>query len=150
MKFLELVKMLKLREENKNAIVLVKCGAFFVAIEKDAIWLSKNFKLKTTCITNRICKVGVPINSIYEYIDRLERMDYNFVIYNYSKEIFLDGNKKYVESYRHNGKNVDYTNLALDCENCDYYKKHKEFDNISIFDNLKKMQEEKEKLRNEY
>jgi len=56
MKFLELVKMLKLREENKNAIVLVKCGAFFASIGEDAIWLSKNFKLKTTCITREILK----------------------------------------------------------------------------------------------
>ena len=73
MKFLELVKMLKNKEENKNVIVLVKCGAFFIAIGKDAIWLSKVFNLKTTCITNYVCKIGIPINSIYNYIDKLER-----------------------------------------------------------------------------
>ena len=147
MKFLDLIKMLKERQENQNALVVVKCGAFFVAIGYDAMWLSKNLKLKTTCITNRTCKIGIPINSIYEYIDRLERMNYSFVIYNYSKEILLENGKNYTESYRYQGKSPDYTYLTLECEKCDYYKKRKDFDNISLFETLKKMQEEKDKQK---
>ena len=49
MKFLELTKMLKKLEENKNSLLLVKCGAFFVAIKEDAAWLSINLGLKKTC-----------------------------------------------------------------------------------------------------
>ena len=71
MKFLELTKMLKNLEENKNSLLLVKCGAFFVAIKEDAAWLSINLGLKKTCMSNNICKVGIPINSIYNYIDRI-------------------------------------------------------------------------------
>ena len=149
MKFLEPAKMLKEKEENQNALLFIKCGAFFVAIEKDAIWFSKNLDLKLTCMSNKICKIGIPINSVYKYIDKLEKMSYSFVIYNYSKEIFLENNQKYTESYRHKGKEIDYKYITLNCEGCQYYKEHKEFDNISIFDNLRKMQEKKEKLKYE-
>ena len=81
MKFLEIVKMLKNKEENKNVLVLVKCGAFFVSIGKDAIWLSKKLGLKTTGITNGVCKIGIPIGAIYDYIDKFENLGYSFVIY---------------------------------------------------------------------
>ena len=146
MKFLELVKMLKKEEKNKDVIVLVKCGAFFISIGADAVWLSQNLNFKTTCITNHMCKIGIPINSIYEYIDKLEILGYSFVIYNYSKEMILEAKNKYAEMYRYKGKSI--YNVGLECENCEYYKKHKGFDNISLFDGLKKLQEEKEELRN--
>ena len=145
MKFLELTKMLKNLEENKNSLLLVKCGAFFVAIKEDALWLSINLKLKKTCMTDSVCKVGIPINSIYSYIDELERANYSFVIYNYSKEILFENGQKYKESYRFKGKNIQYENITLNCEKCEYYKKHKSFDNIDIFETLKRMQKEKEK-----
>ena len=148
MKFLELVKMLKAKEENRGVIVLVKCGAFFVGVAEDALWASATLNLKRTCITNRMCKIGIPINCIYEYIDKLERTGYSFVIYNYSKEVYLEGTNKYEEAYRYEGKKLDYTKLPIECEKCDYYKAHRDFDNINLFDNLKKIQEEKEKLKN--
>ena len=58
MKFIELTIMLKKLEENKNALLLVRCGAFFVALDKDAIWLSINLGLKKTCLKNNLCKNG--------------------------------------------------------------------------------------------
>ena len=149
MKFLQIVNMLKDKEENKKAILLVKCGAFFVGVGEDAVLLNDILKLKTTCITNRVCKVGIPIDSIYEYIEKLEKIGYSFVIYNYSKDTFLENNKKYEEVYRYKGKEIDYIYLEAECEECDYYKKHKGFDNVNLFETLKKMQKEKENLKNE-
>lgn len=108
MKFLEIVKMIKKKKENKNVLVLVRCGAFFVSIGKDAIWLSENLGLKTTCITNKICKIGIPVGSIYDYIDRLEQLGYSFVIYHYSKEMILESANRYAEAYRYQGKYMEY------------------------------------------
>ena len=34
MKFIDIVEELKRKEENKGKIIIVKCGAFFVAIRK--------------------------------------------------------------------------------------------------------------------
>ena len=88
MKFLEIVK--KLQKENSGSIVLVRCGAFFVAVGKDAVILSEKLNLKVTCITRRTCKIGIPI----EYIKKLENIGFSFVIYNYSKDEMLDNGKK--------------------------------------------------------
>ena len=38
-----------LRKENKNEIVFVKAGAFYIAVEEDAVFLNKKLKLKCTC-----------------------------------------------------------------------------------------------------
>lgn len=93
MKFLEIVR--NLQKENSGSIVLVRCGAFFVSVGKDAVILSEKLNLKVTCITRRTCKIGIPITSIYEYIKKLENIGFSFVIYNYSKDEMLDNGKKY-------------------------------------------------------
>lgn len=54
MKFLKVVKELQSKEENKEKIIIVKCGAFFVSIGKDAIILNKLFNLKLTCIKDSV------------------------------------------------------------------------------------------------
>ena len=133
MKLLELTKRLKELEENRSSLVLVKCGAFFVAIKEDAICLSVNLGLKKTCMTDNICKIGIAINSIYNYIDKLERTNYSFVIYNYSKEILFENGKKYCETYRFIGKKILYDNININCEKCEYYKKHNRLENIQHF-----------------
>ena len=84
--FLEIVKKLETKEENQGYIILIRCGAFFVSVGANAIILSEEVGLKTTCMVKGICKIGIPINSLYDYIKILEKLDYSFVIYNYSKD----------------------------------------------------------------
>ena len=86
MKFINILEEIKRKEENKNKIILAKCGAFFVAIGKDAVILQQNYGLKLTCAKTRLCKIGIPISSIMKYVDLLEMSDYSFAIYDYDKE----------------------------------------------------------------
>ena len=74
-----------LQEMNKEKIVLVKCGAFYIAKGKDAVFLSNKLNLKVTCMENRVCKVGIPINSLEKYLKLLDNMQYGYVVYNYEK-----------------------------------------------------------------
>ena len=64
MKFIELLEQVKRLEENKRKIILAKCGAFFVAIGRDALILEQNVGLKLTCVRPKVCKIGIPANSI--------------------------------------------------------------------------------------
>lgn len=141
MKFLEIAKNLQNEEENKGTIVLIRCGAFFVSIGKDAVILSEQLNLNVNCITNRICKVGIPVNAIYDYIKRLEKIGFNFVIYNYSKDEMVENGKRYAEAYRFKGKPIIEKEVCLYCERCVRYKKHETFDNLTLFKDLKRLQE---------
>ncbi len=83
MKYIEIIQELQQKEPNK--IILVKCGAFFVALGKDAIMLNKLLKLKITCQKNNLCKVGIPVTAIMKYVDLMEKEGYSFSIYDYTK-----------------------------------------------------------------
>ena len=75
-----------LREQNKEKIVLIKAGVFFIAIEEDAVLLNNKLKLKCTCFKQNTCKVGVPIKVIDRYIDKIEKLGYSYIVYNFKKE----------------------------------------------------------------
>ena len=67
-----------------------------MAICANAVILSNILGLKRICIKQGVCKVGIPVNSIYDYIKKLERIGDSFVIYNYSKDdmVAIVKNKK--------------------------------------------------------
>ena len=76
-----------LQKINAGKIVLVKIGAFYIAKGKDAVLLNKILKLKNTCLEKEICKVGFPVNSLNKYIEKLNELEYGYIVYNYdSKE----------------------------------------------------------------
>ena len=66
-----------------------------MAICANAVILSNILGLKRICIKQGVCKVGIPVNSIYDYIKKLERIGDSFVIYNYSKDEMVENGKKY-------------------------------------------------------
>ena len=49
-----------LQEKNKNSIVLIKAGIFYIATGADAVFLGQELKLKCVCFKNQICKIGIP------------------------------------------------------------------------------------------
>ena len=53
-----------LRQKHKEEILLINVGAFYIAIEEDAVLLNNKLKLKCSCFQKNTCKVGVPINSL--------------------------------------------------------------------------------------
>ena len=145
--FLNIAKNLEKEEKNKGYLVLIRCGAFFTAIGANAVILSNELGLNALCISNGICKIGIPVNSLYDYVKRIEQLGYSFVIYNYSKDIMIDNGKKYAEMYRSKGTYVDKEQIEICCKDCEKYKRN--FDNVTIFEELKKLQKLKEEEENE-
>ena len=84
MSFGQMVDVLK--EKHKGKIVLIKLGAFYVALEEDAVLLHEKLGLNCTCFKNNSCKVGLPINSIGKYLKEIDKLKYGYVVYDYDKE----------------------------------------------------------------
>ena len=57
MKYLELVE--KIQNNNKDYVVLIQSGIFFIAIGRDALILNQEIGLKRTCMKKEICKVRI-------------------------------------------------------------------------------------------
>lgn len=84
MSFSQMVKIL--REQNKNKILLINIGAFYIAIEEDAVLLNNKLKLKCTCFQKNTCKVGVPIRALDKYLDKIQKLGYSYIVYNFRKQ----------------------------------------------------------------
>ena len=78
-----------LQEMNEGRIVMINAEIFYIATGKDAVILNKELGLKCTCFTNYMCKVGVPINSIEKYLQKLEKMKYGYIVDSFLKEYFV-------------------------------------------------------------
>ncbi len=116
MKFYDLVK--KLQNENEGYIILVRCGIFYNAIGKDAVFMQEKFGLGTICIKREICKNGIPVSTIQKFIPKLQKSGYSYKIYDYSKET-----KRVKELYTIEGKLLEETRINIGCENCVYSNK---------------------------
>ena len=57
-----------LQEKNKNLIVLIRLGVFYIATGKDAVFLNKELGLKCICYKNQECKIGIPESRIEYYL----------------------------------------------------------------------------------
>lgn len=56
------------KKENKDTIILFKSGIFYLALDKDAIFLSNTFGFKLTNLNNEIKKCGFPCSSLNKYL----------------------------------------------------------------------------------
>ena len=56
------------KENNEAKILLFKSGIFYVALDKDAIFLSNTFGFKLTNLNDNIKKCGFPCNSLDKYL----------------------------------------------------------------------------------
>lgn len=87
MKFKE--KVIRLKEQNKGKIIIVRNGAFYIAVGNDAILLNKLLELNCTCFAKGICKVGFPVNCIEKYSNKLKQTGYGYYIYDYKDDEFI-------------------------------------------------------------
>lgn len=97
-------KMLALLQiKDKGHIILVNAGNCYMARGKDALILNEILGLKLSCLECEICKVGFSKNSLEKYMQKLEKKDYSYIVYNYDN-VFnrLEIVKKY------DGKNKKY------------------------------------------
>ena len=117
MKFLEISKMLN--EKNQGKIVLIKSGIFFVATGRSALALESLLPLKRTCISYGICKVGIPVGNIDEYLKELLEMSVPLILYEYYSKMPLD-KKQYRKILETEGINKhQVTKDSCDCTSCE-------------------------------
>ena len=93
MSFSQMLEILKNKE--KENIVFVRTGTFYIAVGEDAVLLNKKLNLKCTCYKTNICKVGFPVIALDKYVEKLNEIKYGYVIY----DLNLDKSelKEYVE-----------------------------------------------------
>ena len=56
------------KKKDLNKIILLKSGIFYLALDKDAIFLSNTFGFKLTNLNNEIKKCGFPCSSLDKYL----------------------------------------------------------------------------------
>ncbi len=119
MSFSKMVEILKKKEKNK--IVFIECGAFYLAMGEDAIFLHEKFEFKCTCFLENVCKIGIPINSLEKYIRKLDDMHYAYVVYDFDKE-----ESKLRIKYISKGKYHNIEEKSINCLTCKGTSKYKE------------------------
>lgn len=132
MKFYEFI--LELQKLNKNKVVFVKSGVFFNSIGRDAIILEKVLRLKRTCVTKGICKVGLPTNYVRENFskikEKLEKNNIGFIFYDEMKNgnlIFND--RKYGILFEGEGGVINKERKGINCLDCNNNVYLKKFNN---------------------
>ncbi|MGN1326604.1 MAG: hypothetical protein ACI4VQ_00740 [Clostridia bacterium] len=129
-----------LQAKNKEKIILIKTGVFYIATGRDANLLHKKFNLKCTCYKNNICKVGIPANSLDKYIEKLDKIRYSYIIYDYDKE-----NKELKIKHQKDGKKNKITDKNINCLMCKGINKYPEDDYmLALFKFLKSNEEQED------
>lgn len=101
-------------KEKNNSILLFKSGIFYLALDKDAIFLSNTFGFKLTNLNNNIKKCGFPCNSLDKYLNL-------FKSYNLSINIIdLENYTKYsLKDFECNKNTIELLylikNIDIDC-----------------------------------
>ena len=112
-----------LKERDKEKLLIIGLGAFYIAIGEDAVLLHEKLGLKCTCFKNHICKVGIPRNSIGKYIKEIEKLKYGYILYDYNSK-----NKSLLELSYKEGKKNKIMNKNINCLACMGASKYEEDD----------------------
>ena len=112
-----------LKERDKEKLLIIGLGAFYIAIGEDAVLLHEKLGLKCTCFKNHICKVGIPRNSIVKYIKEIETLKYGYILYDYNSK-----NKRLLELSYKEGKKNKIMNKNINCLACMGASKYEEDD----------------------
>lgn len=119
MSFSQMVEIL--RKENKEKILFINAGIFYIAVEEDAVLLNNKLKLKCTCFKQNVCKVGVPLNSIDKYLEKIEELGYSYVVYKIDKE-----KEELTKIKEYEGKLNKTKNKNINCLMCKGVKKYED------------------------
>ena len=112
-----------LKERDKEKLLIIGLGAFYIAIGEDAVLLHEKLGLKCTCFKNHICKVGIQRNSIEKYIKEIEKLKYEYILYEYNNK-----NKRLLELSYKEGKKNKIMNKNINCLACMGASKYEEDD----------------------
>ena len=93
-----ILSFIKLKLENEEKILLVRSGAFVIAVGNDAIFLSELFGFKKNCLKPEVCKIGIPVTYALKYLELIEDKGYSYILFDYDKNT-----KELVEKYKCDG-----------------------------------------------
>lgn len=99
----------QIKNENKNVIVLIKSGAFYITFDEDALIMNNIFGY---LIKNS--KIGFPLNCLNKITNTLRTKNINYLIYD--KKIL----------YSSNFENDNYKNIMNLCRKNEYDNQNKE------------------------
>ncbi len=141
MAFSQMLEILK--EKEKGAVVFVKLGTFYIAVGEDAVLMHKKLNLNCTCFKMNVCKVGFPAVSLNKYVEKLNKMKYAYVIYDFDSEKI-----ELKEIIRKKGKYNNEKERTINCLLCsgDVNKRYAKPDKYALA--LTKMLEEERKQNN--
>ena len=108
-----------LQRISNGKIVLLKMGAFYIAKGRDAVLLNKLLKLKPICLQREVCKVGFPISSLKDYLEKIEDFKYGYVVFDYNSK-----QNKITQTIKKEGKINKEDQERINCFTCrhsDYY-----------------------------
>ena len=115
---------IKMQEQNPGYIILVRNGIFYTALGKDAVVLSKEFNQKQTCGGKNVCKCGINIKILEDFIEKLEERNYKYIVYDYVQGEELSLEEQFIPVLRKDeGIDVTETKEKFECEKCWYWNK---------------------------
>ncbi len=146
MKFYEFIQYLQ--KENPDKVIMVKSGAFFNAIGRDAIVLESVLGFKRTCHAKLLCKCGLPVSYVKENLEkvknRLKEKNISIILYD---EVeggrYKYNNKTYDVLFELEGESIKENRNSLNCIECKNNVYNKDINKYEIekenFDNLIKI-----------
>ncbi len=122
MKFYEFIE--NLRKLNPDKIIMIKTGAFFNSVGRDAIILEYTLGLKRTCFAKGLCKVGVPVAHFKENLEniknRFKEKNLGIIIYDEVKDgRYKFKDKSYDVMLELEGESISETRRNTNCSECE-------------------------------
>ena len=111
MEYLEMIE--KLKQMYPNRIILISCGAFYIATGEDAVTLNKELELRVSCAKKYVCKVGTPKISIGKYIQKLNELNYKYIVLEYDRN-----QNKILKRYIGGDRDKPIYDFNKGCEQC--------------------------------
>ena len=108
--------------------MLIKTGVFYIATGKDAIFLNNVLKLKCTCFSENVCKVGIPEMSLPKYLERLDRLNVSYIVY-----LFNNEKEMLVEECRNDGEYHKEKRPNQNCLLCSGLRRYSEDKYMNAF-----------------
>lgn len=104
-----------LKKNDSETIYLFKNGAFYLALEDDAKYLSNEFDLKLTNLNAESVKCGFPCSSFDKYYLKLKNLNREFKIIDKDTisevSVYLDNEK--IQNLLNQIKDIDINNLSV-------------------------------------
>lgn len=132
MKTYEIIE--RIQNNEKEKIVLIQVGIFYIAIGLDAYILHELLGLKLNGYSSGKFKVGIPVSTIQKYIEILKEKNIDFCVYESIKEEDNNLNEKdwvhkhgYKKIYENSSNERCFESAIKECDSISNIKKDENF-----------------------